>query len=75
MPNAVIYARYSSHAQRDTSIDQQLAVCRSFAQRGGIDVDGFNSGLIIDVLPGQPYFYCFYYNGKMKLASGKIMCY
>ena len=39
------------------------------------DVDGFNSGLIIDVLPGQPYFYCFYYNGKMKLASGKIMCY
>ena len=39
------------------------------------DVDSFNSGLIIDVLPGQPYFYCFYYNGKMKLASGKIMCY
>ncbi len=39
------------------------------------DVDGFNSGLIIDVLPGQPYFYCFYYNGKKKLASGKIMCY
>lgn len=38
MPNAVIYARYSSHAQRDTSIDQQLAVCRAFAQRGGIDV-------------------------------------
>ena len=39
------------------------------------DVDGSNSGLFIDVLPGQPYFYCFYYNGKMKLASGKIMCY
>lgn len=38
MPNAVIYARYSSHAQRDTSIDQQLAVCRAFAQRGGIEV-------------------------------------
>lgn len=39
------------------------------------DVDGFNSGLIIDILPGQPYFYCFYYDGKKKLASGKIMCY
>ncbi len=39
------------------------------------DVDGFNSGLIIDVLPGQPYFYCFYYEEKTKLASGKIMCY
>ena len=38
MPNAVIYARYSSHAQRDASIDQQLSVCRAFAQRGGIDV-------------------------------------
>lgn len=38
MPNAVIYARYSSHAQRDTSIDQQIAVCRAFAQRGGIEV-------------------------------------
>ena len=38
MPSAVIYARYSSHAQRDTSIDQQIAVCRAFAQRGGIDV-------------------------------------
>lgn len=38
MPNAVIYARYSSHAQRDASIDQQLAVCRAFAARGGIDV-------------------------------------
>lgn len=38
MPNAVIYARYSSHSQRDASIDQQLAVCRAFAQRGGIDV-------------------------------------
>ena len=38
MPAAVIYARYSSHAQRDASIDQQLAVCRAFAARGGIDV-------------------------------------
>lgn len=38
MPTAVIYARYSSHAQRDASIDQQLAVCRAFAARGGIDV-------------------------------------
>lgn len=38
MPTAVIYARYSSHAQRDASIDQQLATCRAFAQRGGIDI-------------------------------------
>ena len=38
MPNAVIYARYSSHSQRDVSIDQQVNACREFAARGGIDV-------------------------------------
>lgn len=38
MPKAVIYARYSSHAQRDVSIDQQVAACREFANRGGIEI-------------------------------------
>ena len=38
MQNAVIYARYSSHSQRDVSIDQQVNACREFAARGGIDV-------------------------------------
>ena len=38
MQQAVIYARYSSHAQRDVSIDQQIAACRSFAARGGIEI-------------------------------------
>lgn len=35
---AVIYARYSSHAQRDVSIDQQIRACRTFAERQGIQV-------------------------------------
>ena len=39
------------------------------------NVDNIRSGLIIDIQPGQPYFYSFYYDGKMKLSSGKIMCY
>ena len=39
------------------------------------NVSDTGSGLIIDVLPGQPYFYTFYYEEKEKLASGKIMCY
>ena len=39
------------------------------------NVDNTRSGLIIDVLPGQPYFYCFFYEEKTKLTSGKIMCY
>ena len=35
---AVIYARYSSHSQRDVSIDQQVKACRIFAERQGIDI-------------------------------------
>lgn len=30
--DAVIYARYSSHSQRDCSIEQQVADCELFAQ-------------------------------------------
>lgn len=35
---AVIYARYSSHAQREESIESQLRVCNDYARREGIDV-------------------------------------
>ena len=36
--NAVIYARYSSHAQREESIEGQLRVCRDYAGHAGVDV-------------------------------------
>lgn len=36
--DGVIYARYSSHAQRDVSIEQQIRACRLFAQRHGIRI-------------------------------------
>ncbi len=35
MANAVIYARYSSHNQRDESIEDQVRVCRDAAGRAG----------------------------------------
>ena len=35
---AVIYARYSSHAQREESIEGQLRVCYDYAAREGYDV-------------------------------------
>ena len=35
MANAVIYARYSSHSQRDESIEDQVRVCRDAAAREG----------------------------------------
>ena len=38
MRTAVLYARYSSHNQREVSIDDQLKVCRDFCEREKIDV-------------------------------------
>lgn len=35
---AVIYARYSSHNQRDVSIEQQYAACEAFAAREGYTI-------------------------------------
>lgn len=35
---AVIYARYSSHNQREESIEGQLRVCSDYAQRNGIKI-------------------------------------
>lgn len=37
---AVIYARYSSHNQRDVSIEQQIAACEKYAASGGYSVVG-----------------------------------
>lgn len=36
--DGVIYARYSSHSQRDVSIEQQIRACRTFAERQGIRI-------------------------------------
>ena len=36
--NAVVYARYSSHNQRDVSIEQQYAACEAFAVRNGFTI-------------------------------------
>ena len=38
--NAVIYARYSSHNQREESIEGQLKVCYDFANKNGYTVVG-----------------------------------
>lgn len=38
MEQAVIYARYSSAAQRDASIDQQIKACQDYARRQEIEV-------------------------------------
>lgn len=38
--NAVIYARYSSHSQREESIEGQLRECNEYAARNGMTVVG-----------------------------------
>ena len=38
MENAVIYARFSSHAQNEQSIEGQLAECRAFAERNNLRI-------------------------------------
>ncbi len=35
---AVIYARYSSHTQRDVSIEQQVSACRKYAADNGLEI-------------------------------------
>ena len=35
---AVIYARYSSHQQRDVSIEQQVSACRKYAQENALQI-------------------------------------
>lgn len=38
--HAVIYARFSSHSQRETSIEQQIQECREFAKSQNIKIVG-----------------------------------
>lgn len=38
--NAVIYARYSSHNQYETSIEGQLKVCYEYCERNGYTIIG-----------------------------------
>lgn len=40
MERAVIYARFSSHNQREESIDAQLRECRQYAERNGFEIVG-----------------------------------
>lgn len=38
MKKAVIYARFSSHKQQETSIEGQIKVCEDYARREGIEI-------------------------------------
>ena len=38
MQNAVIYARYSSHKQKEISIEDQLRICREYAEKNSMNI-------------------------------------
>ena len=38
LQDAVIYARYSSHAQKDTSIEDQVADCEAYAKLNNLRI-------------------------------------
>lgn len=40
MENGVIYARYSSHNQREESIEGQLRECKEYAEKNGVSIVG-----------------------------------
>lgn len=40
MRKAAIYARFSTDLQKDTSIDDQITVCRRYAERNGYEIVG-----------------------------------
>ena len=73
--NAVIYARYSSHAQTEQSIEGQLRVCNEFAQRQGYNIigqyiDRAISGTSAD---GRPEFQRMVSDAKSKQFSAVIV--
>ncbi len=45
--NVVIYARYSSHNQQETSIEGQLKVCHEFCERNNYTVILRQSNFVI----------------------------
>ena len=53
----VIYARYSSHAQRDVSIEQQVTLCNDLANERGIEIkDVYSDRAITGKTDKRPEF-------------------
>lgn len=55
--NAIIYARYSSHNQRDVSIEQQIEACRKHAAELGLTItDAYEDRAISGRTDNRPAF-------------------
>ena len=66
--NAVIYARYSSTAQRDVSIDDQIQACKQFAvQQGYTVINTYADRAISGTTDQRPAFQQMISNSRRKL--------
>ena len=54
--NAIIYARYSSHNQRDVSIEQQIEACRKHAAELGLTITDTYEDRAISEMPRTESF-------------------
>lgn len=66
--NAVIYARYSSHNQREASLEQQIAECRQYAERNGYRiVDIYQDAAVSGRTDDRPAFKRMMHDAKKEL--------
>lgn len=69
--DAVIYARYSSHNQRDVSIEQQVEACRKHAAELGLTVTATYEDRAISRQNGQaPLFPA--YDARCRAAQVRL---
>ena len=72
--NVVIYARYSSHSQREESIEGQLKVCYDFAQRNGYSVIGeYIDRALSGTTDNRPQFLKMINDSSKKHFSGVLV--
>ena len=66
--NAVIYARYSSHNQREASLEQQIAECRQYAERNGYKIiDIYQDAAVSGRTDDRPAFKRMMHDAKKEL--------
>ena len=75
---AVIYARYSTDLQKDKSIEDQIALCRAYAERNGYQIieeykDHAVSGASIRGRPGIQALLAAAYDQQFEVVLAELL--